>query len=51
MTQPCKASVPDGQRVESHTAWARAEADAKVLRESGVDRDGYVAVKSLACGN
>jgi type VI secretion system secreted protein VgrG len=46
MTQPCKASVPTGQRVESHAAWARAEADAKVLRESGVARDGYVAVKA-----
>ena len=46
MTQPCKASVPTGQRVESHAAWARAEADAKVLRKSGVARDGYVAVKA-----
>jgi hypothetical protein len=46
MTQPCKASVPTGQRVESHAAWARAEADAKGLRESGVARDGYVAVKA-----
>ena len=46
MTQPRKASVPTGQTVESHTAWARAEADAKVLRESGVARDGYVAVKA-----
>jgi type VI secretion system secreted protein VgrG len=46
MTQPCKASVPTGQRVESHAAWTRAEADAKELRESGVDRDGYVAVKA-----
>ena len=46
MTQPCKASVPNGQRVESHAAWARAEADAKVLHESGVARDGYVAVKA-----
>jgi type VI secretion system secreted protein VgrG len=46
MTQPCKASVPSGQRVESHAAWARAEADAKALRESGVARDGYVAVKA-----
>ena len=52
MTQPCKASVPTGQRVESHAAWARAEADAKVLRESGVARDGYVAVKAwLAATN
>ena len=46
MTQPCKASVPDGQRVDSHAAWGRAEADAKVLRESGVARDGYIAVKA-----
>jgi type VI secretion system secreted protein VgrG len=46
MTQPCKASVPSGQRVESHAAWARAEADANVLRESGVARDGYIAVKA-----
>ncbi|MFP3848270.1 T6SS phospholipase effector Tle1-like catalytic domain-containing protein [Pseudomonas sp. W5-01] len=46
MTQPCKASVPDGQRVESHAAWVRAETDAKVFRESGVARDGYVAVKA-----
>ncbi|MEX6666035.1 DUF2235 domain-containing protein [Pseudomonas sp. W2-17] len=46
MTQPCKASVPAGQRVESHSVWARAEADAKALRESGVARDGYVAVKA-----
>jgi type VI secretion system secreted protein VgrG len=46
MTQPCKASVPDGQRVESHAAWVRAEADAKVLRESSVARDGNVAVKA-----
>ncbi|SET30213.1 type VI secretion system tip protein VgrG [Pseudomonas graminis] len=46
MTQPSKASVPTGQRVESHAAWACAEADAKVLRESGVARDGYVAVKA-----
>jgi type VI secretion system secreted protein VgrG len=46
MTQPCKASVPTGQRVESQTVWARAEADAKELRESGVARDGYVAVKA-----
>ncbi|RYE67865.1 MAG: DUF2235 domain-containing protein, partial [Oxalobacteraceae bacterium] len=46
MTQPCKASVPTGQRVESHAAWARAEADANVLRESGVARDGYIAVKA-----
>ncbi|MCF7539308.1 DUF2235 domain-containing protein [Pseudomonas sp. P2652] len=46
MTQPCKASVPTGQRVEFHSAWARAEADAKVLRESGVARNGYVAVKA-----
>jgi type VI secretion system secreted protein VgrG len=46
MTQPCKASVPAGQRVESHAAWARAEADAKALRESGVARDGYIAVKA-----
>ncbi|WP_366927147.1 DUF2235 domain-containing protein [Pseudomonas sp.] len=46
MTQPCIASVPTGQRVESHAAWARAEADAKALRESGVARDGYVAVKA-----
>ncbi|TDV41518.1 type VI secretion system secreted protein VgrG [Pseudomonas graminis] len=52
MMQPCKASVPTGQRVESHTAWARAEADAKTLRESGVARDGYVAVKAwLAATN
>ncbi|MFP3926252.1 hypothetical protein [Pseudomonas sp. W5-36] len=46
MTQPSKASVPTGQRVEFHAAWARAEADAKVLRESCVARDGYVAVKA-----
>ena len=46
MTQPCKASVRSGQRVESHAAWTRAEADAKVLRESGVARDGYIAVKA-----
>jgi type VI secretion system secreted protein VgrG len=46
MMQPCKASVPAGQRVESHAAWARAEADAKALRESGVARDGYIAVKA-----
>jgi type VI secretion system secreted protein VgrG len=52
MTQPCKASVPTGQRVESHTDWARAEADAKALRESGVARHGYVAVKAwLAATN
>ncbi len=46
MTQPCKASVPTGQRVESHAAWARAEADAKALREAGVARDGHIAVKA-----
>jgi type VI secretion system secreted protein VgrG len=46
MTQLCKASVPTGQRVEFHAAWARAEADAKALRESGVARDGYIAVKA-----
>jgi type VI secretion system secreted protein VgrG len=46
MTRPCKASVPTGQRVESHAAWARAESDAKVLRQSGVARDGYIAVKA-----
>jgi type VI secretion system secreted protein VgrG len=46
MTQPCKASVPTGQKVEFHAAWTRAEADANVLRESGVARDGYVAVKA-----
>ena len=46
MTQPCKASVPTDQRVESHAAWTRAEADAKELRESGVARDGDVAVKA-----
>ncbi len=46
MMQPCKASVPTGQRVEFHAAWARAEADAKALRESGVARDGYIAVKA-----
>ena len=46
MTQPCKASVPTGQKVEFHAAWPRAEADANVLRESGVARDGYVAVKA-----
>ncbi|MEX6664644.1 DUF2235 domain-containing protein [Pseudomonas sp. W2-17] len=46
MTQPCKTSVPTGQRVESDAAWARAEADARVLRESGVAREGYIAVKA-----
>ncbi|WP_336620234.1 T6SS phospholipase effector Tle1-like catalytic domain-containing protein [Pseudomonas sp. PS02290] len=46
MTRPRKASAPTGQRVESHAAWALAEADAKALRESGVARDGYVAVKA-----
>jgi type VI secretion system secreted protein VgrG len=46
MTQPRKASVPTGQRVESHAAWTRAEADAKELRESGAARDGYIAVKA-----
>ncbi len=46
MTQPRKASVPTGQRVESHAAWAHAEADAKALRESGVARYGYIAVKA-----
>ncbi len=46
MTRPRKASVPTGQRVESHAAWGLAEADAKVLRESGVAREGLITVKA-----
>jgi type VI secretion system secreted protein VgrG len=46
MTRPRKASIPTGQRVESHAAWGLAEADAKVLRESGVAREGLITVKA-----
>jgi type VI secretion system secreted protein VgrG len=46
LTPPFRATVPNGRRVESHHVWTLAEKDAQEWRETGIAREGTIAVKA-----
>ncbi|WP_447652448.1 type VI secretion system tip protein VgrG [Pseudomonas abietaniphila] len=46
LTVPRRATVEDGQRIESHRVWGLVERDANVWRATGMARDGSIEIKT-----